>query len=64
MKWKKTYPAESQDGYIISEKLDGISCLLYYNNGTIKMYSRGDGKEGQNITHILMEILRMVKQQL
>jgi NAD-dependent DNA ligase len=53
MKWKKTYPAESQDGYIISEKLDGISCLLYYNNGTIKMYSRGDGKEGQNITHIL-----------
>jgi NAD-dependent DNA ligase len=53
MKWKKSYPAEGQDGYIISEKLDGISCLLYYNNGTIKMYSRGDGKEGQNITHIL-----------
>ncbi len=53
MKWKKTYPAESQDGYIISEKLDGISCLLYFNNGIIKMYSRGDGKEGQNITHIL-----------
>ncbi len=53
MKWRKLYPTEDQDGYIISEKLDGISCLLYYNNGTIKMYSRGDGKEGQNITHIL-----------
>jgi len=53
MNWKKKYPAESQDGYIISEKLDGISCLLYFNNGIIKMYSRGDGKEGQNITHIL-----------
>lgn len=48
-KWKKTYDGE----YIVSEKLDGISCLLYYSNSDIKLYSRGDGVEGQNITHIL-----------
>lgn len=50
-KWTKKYNGDK--GYIISEKLDGISCLLYNDNGVIKMYSRGDGKEGQNITHIL-----------
>jgi NAD-dependent DNA ligase len=49
-KWKKEYPGNS---YIVSEKLDGISCLLYVSDNGIKMYSRGDGNEGQNITHIL-----------
>jgi DNA ligase (NAD+) len=48
-KWKKAYPGDC----IVSEKLDGISCLLYYDTETIKMYSRGDGTQGQNITHIL-----------
>lgn len=48
-KWKKDYGPE----YIVSEKLDGISCLLYASDDGIKMYSRGDGTEGQNITHIL-----------
>jgi DNA ligase (NAD+) len=48
-KWKKAYQGEC----IVSEKLDGISCLLYYDGTAIKMYSRGDGTEGQNITHIL-----------
>lgn len=44
-KWKKTYSGP----YVISEKLDGISCLLYNNN----LYTRGNGIYGQNITHIL-----------
>lgn len=51
-KWNKKYVGEC----IVSEKLDGISCLLYYHQGTIKMYSRGDGTYGQNITHILNHI--------
>lgn len=38
--------------YIIDEKLDGISCLLHYNNNKLKIYTRGNGIEGQNITHI------------
>jgi len=49
MKWKKKY----KDSYVVSEKLDGISCLLYYDNGTTKLWTRGNGTEGQNITHIL-----------
>jgi NAD-dependent DNA ligase len=49
LKWKKTYTGD----YVVSQKLDGISCLLYYDNGVMKLFSRGDGKEGQNITHIL-----------
>jgi NAD-dependent DNA ligase len=50
-KWINKY--NGPEGYIISEKLDGISCMIY--NGT-KMYSRGNGIEGQNISHILPHI--------
>jgi DNA ligase (NAD+) len=49
IKWSKKY----QGNYVISEKLDGISCLLIYDKGQIKMWTRGDGHEGQNISHIL-----------
>ena len=49
IKWSKKYPGN----YVISEKLDGISCLLVYDKGDIKMWTRGDGHEGQNISHIL-----------
>ena len=49
IKWKKKYVGN----YVVSEKLDGISCLLYYDKGVTKMLTRGDGFEGQNITHIL-----------
>ena len=49
LKWKKKYLGS----YIISEKLDGISCLIYYDNDKINIYTRGNGYEGQNITHIL-----------
>ncbi len=48
LKWKNKYQGE----YVISEKLDGISCLLQYNEGVIKMWTRGDGHEGQNISHM------------
>jgi len=42
--------------YIIDEKLDGISCLLYYDKGAINIYTRGNGKEGQNISFIKSHI--------
>lgn len=54
-KWIAKYKGK----YVISEKLDGISCLLYYEydnnkqNGNISLYTRGNGYEGQNITHML-----------
>ena len=38
--------------YIIDEKLDGIFCLIVYNNKEIKIYTRDNGTEGQDISHI------------
>ncbi len=39
--------------YICSEKLDGVSCLLTSDElGLVKMYSRGDGITGVNMTFI------------
>lgn len=38
--------------YVISEKLDGISCLIVNNSGDIKIYTRGDGFYGIDITYI------------
>ena len=46
--WKKKY----DDSSIISDKLDGISCLFYKNNDDIKIYTRGNGTEGQDISHL------------
>lgn len=39
--------------YIVSDKLDGNSALLYCKDGVTKLYSRGNGVEGQNISHLL-----------
>lgn len=43
--------------YEISDKLDGVSALLYKNKNVFKMYSRGDGKYGQDITHLMGYVL-------
>ncbi len=50
-KWSVKYPGS----YVISEKLDGMSCLLVYNpeSSTTKLYSRGDGSVGQDISNLL-----------
>jgi DNA ligase (NAD+) len=55
-KWIKKYPNDNK--YIISDKLDGISGLLHYspvddNNPEIKLYTRGDGNTGQDISYLL-----------
>jgi DNA ligase (NAD+) len=47
--WTKQHPGP----YFISDKLDGISCLLTCNKGIVNLYTRGDGSFGQNITHLL-----------
>ena len=46
--WKKKYNGSA----IVSDKLDGISCLFYKNNENINIYTRGNGAEGQDITHL------------
>ena len=40
--------------YNLSDKLDGISALLiYYNNGTMRMFTRGTALEGMDISHLI-----------
>lgn len=38
--------------YIVSDKLNGVSCLVVYNNGDIKLYTRGDCTEGADISYL------------
>ena len=52
MKFKGKYPGS----YVVSDKLDGNSALLVIDGGVVKLYSRGDGKIGQNITSIIPHI--------
>lgn len=44
--------------YCISSKMDGVSCLLAYENGSLKIaYSRGDGFRGQDITRTVKQLI-------
>ena len=49
-KWITKY--NDIDEFVISEKLDGISALLDAHNGEIKIYTRGNGAYGRDITHL------------
>jgi NAD-dependent DNA ligase len=49
--WIKKY--NNENGYVLSDKLDGISGLLHHIDGETKLYTRGDGYYGQNITHLI-----------
>lgn len=40
------------DEYIIEDKLDGVSCLMVMTNGKIKLYTRGDGEVGADISYL------------
>ena len=37
--------------YFISSKLDGVSCLATFTSDNIKLYTRGDGKIGSDISY-------------
>jgi NAD-dependent DNA ligase len=48
--WSKKYEV-GNDGVVISDKLDGCSCLLIYRKGKfVQAFSRGNGTEGADIT--------------
>jgi NAD-dependent DNA ligase len=49
--WKKKF----QGNVVISDKLDGNSGLLVFdaNKSEMSLFTRGDGYEGQNISHLL-----------
>jgi len=46
--WIKKFPGE----YVLSAKLDGMSCLICYEKGNINIYTRGKGDEGYDISHL------------
>lgn len=55
-KFKKEYTNE----YIVSDKLDGNSAMIQYINGEMKLYTRGDGTLGQNISHLIPFIKNII----
>ena len=62
-KWKKTYKGP----YVISDKLDGISAQLYISDKEKKLYTRGDGDYGQDISYLieyLFDISKFPKEDL
>lgn len=38
--------------YVVSDKLDGVSCLLQVKKGKVKLYTRGDGVIGADISYL------------
>lgn len=38
--------------YILEEKLDGVSCLLIYKKGKLKLYTRGEADVGADISYL------------
>lgn len=51
-KWLRKNKGE----YVISDKLDGVSGLLVNSNNKFKLYTRGDGEYGRDISHLIKYI--------
>ena len=47
--WIKKYEKD----YVIMSKLDGISGLLYKNGHILKLFTRGNGEEGKDVSHLI-----------
>ena len=47
--WKAKYKGP----YVLSCKLDGVSGMYYTEKGERKLYTRGDGSVGQDISHLI-----------
>lgn len=41
------------NSFLVQEKLDGVSCLYVYDNSKIRLYTRGNGTIGTDITHLI-----------
>ena len=52
-KWLKKYTSKK----VISDKLDGVSGMyMLESNGVEKLYTRGDGEKGRDISHLIDKI--------
>ena len=50
--WKKKYKGK----YVLSCKLDGVSGLYYSLNGERKLFTRGNGSVGQDVSHLIQYV--------
>lgn len=56
LKWAFTV-WESEDGFVVMDKIDGLSVTLHYENGVFfKASTRGDGLVGEDITNNVRRI--------
>lgn len=39
-------------GYIVEDKIDGATLLILFKAGTVKIFTRGRGVRGQNVSHL------------
>ena len=49
----ETWLDKYEQPYYVSEKLDGISALLIYNDNNIKLFTRGTAAEGMDISFLI-----------
>jgi NAD-dependent DNA ligase len=49
----ENFKAQYRGSYLVTDKLDGISALLYATPTTVHLYTRGDGMNGQDVSHLL-----------
>jgi NAD-dependent DNA ligase len=56
-KWLKKY----EGPYVISDKLDGVSGLLERDDNELKLFTRGDGSKGQDISYLIPYVLPNLK---
>jgi NAD-dependent DNA ligase len=56
-KWLSKY----QGPYTISDKLDGVSALYYWDDGTAHLYKRGDDQMGSDISFLIPYIPSLSK---
>jgi NAD-dependent DNA ligase len=47
--------------YIIEDKLDGVSCLITIKDGKVKIFTRGDGTVGADISYLSQYIKHVPK---
>lgn len=50
---KKVVPTKFKGPFVLSDKLDGLSLTLHKNHNVIKLYTRGNGIEGQDVSHLI-----------
>lgn len=51
--WKEDYHGP----YVLSDKLDGVSALMVFKGDKIQLFTRGDGKKGQNISFLISYVM-------